>query len=372
MIVKYVRMPIEKESPEQLGYGKIKNNLTETSVRDRNIKDLGITLDDILLPYGDHLGDLKLRKLIAIQSGLTDPDCVIVTSGAASALFIVASSLLEPGDHMIVMHPNYGTNIATPEAIGADISYLKLDFEGKFKVDFEQLESMIRCNTKYISLTNPHNPTGVMMGYEDIKKAIAIAEKHDVLLLIDETYRDMFKSEVLPVAASLSSNVISIASLSKTYGIPGIRIGWVVCQDKKIIEMLLAAKEQICICGSVIDEYIAYIALSQKEEWIKENDAIVASRFAVLKEWVEREKLIEWVEPQAACTCFVRISKNIDVDLDKFYQILNEKYGTYVGPGHWFGFDDSYMRIGYAWPLHDELLNGLESISAAIRESMAI
>ena len=156
---------------------------------------------------------------------------MIVTGGAASALFLVASSLLEPGDHMIVARPNYGTNIATPEAIGADISYLDQKFEEGFRVDIEKLESLIRPDTKYISLTNPHNPTGTMMGLRELKRVIAIAEKHGVRLLVDETYRDMFKDERLPVAASLSKKVISISSLSKTYGIPGIRIGWAVCQD---------------------------------------------------------------------------------------------------------------------------------------------
>ena len=367
--MQYARMAIEKESPEQFGYEKIKNNLTETSVRDRNIKDLNLVIDDLLLPYGDHLGDVRLRKLIAEQSGLDDPDCVIITGGAASALFLVASSMLEPGSHMIVARPNYGTNLATPEAIGADISYLDQTFEEGFRVDAEKLEKMVRPDTKYISLTNPHNPSGTMMSLAEVKKVIAIAEKHDVWLLMDETYRDMFKDEVLPVNASLSKKVISISSLSKTYGIPGIRIGWAVCQDKEMIEKLLCAKEQVCIGGSVVDEYIGYVALSQKKEWIVKNDALIAKHFEIVKNWAENDEFIEWVEPQAACTCFLRIKESAGVNVKAFYKILNEKYGTYVGPGHWFGFDDRYMRIGYAWPLEDELKAGLESISAAIREA---
>ena len=368
--MKYVRMAIEKESPEQLGYGKIKNNLTETSVRDRNLKDLGLVLDDLLLPYGDHLGDPRLRKMIAGQSGIADPDSVLVTGGAASALFLVATSLLESGDHMVVVRPNYGTNIETPKAIGADISYLDLVFEEGFRVDLKKLESMIRPDTKYISLTNPHNPTGTMMSLAQLKEVIGIAEKHDKWLLIDETYRDMFKGEVLPVAASLSKKVISVSSLSKTYGIPGVRIGWAICQDRAMMDLLLCAKEQVCIGGSVVDEYIGYVALSQKKEWIAENDATIKRRFEIVKEWIENEDLMEWVEPQAASTCFPRIKSSVDLDIEKFYQIMNHKYGTYVGPGHWFGQDKRYLRIGYAWPLDDELKEGLAGISAAIREAM--
>ena len=368
--MKYVRMFIEKESPEQLGYDKIKNNLTETSVRDRNIKDLGLVLDDILLPYGDHLGDPRLRDIIAQQSGVDDSNDVLVTAGAASALFLIASSLLEPGDKMIVARPNYGTNIETPRAIGADISYLDQKFEDGFKVDIDKLKSMIKPDTKYISLTNPHNPTGTMMSLSELKEVIAIAEKNNVWLLIDETYRDMFKDEVLPVAASLSDKVISISSLSKTYGIPGIRIGWTVCRDKKMNDLLLCAKEQVCIGGSVVDEYIGYVALSQKTEWIKQNDATIADRFAVVKEWIEQEEYMEWVEPRAACTCFPRIKPEVEVDVENVYRLMNEKYGTYVGPGHWFEQSKRYMRIGYAWPLHDELARGLRSISDSVKESL--
>ena len=368
--MKYVRMSIEKESPEQFGYEKIQNNLTETSVRDRSLKDLGIVLDDILLPYGDHLGDPRLRKTIADQSDIADPDCVLVTGGASSALFLVASSLLQPGDHMIVARPNYGTNIATPEAIGADISYLDQVFEEGFKVDIKKLESMIRPDTKYISLTNPHNPSGTMMSLAELKEVIEIAEKHDKWLLIDETYRDMFKNGYLPVAASLSTKVISISSLSKTYGIPGIRIGWVICQDKAMMDLLLSAKEQVCIGGSVIDEHIGYVALSQKKEWIVQNDKTIARRFNIVKNWIENEEFMEWIEPQGACTCFPRIKPSVDVDIEKFYQVLNDAYGTYVGPGHWFAQDRRYLRIGYAWPLDDELKKGLAGISSAIREAM--
>jgi aspartate/methionine/tyrosine aminotransferase len=144
----------------------------------------------------------------------------------------------------------------------------------------------------------------------------------------------------------------------------------VICQDKEIMDLLLCAKEQVSLGGSVVDEYIGYVVLSQKEEWIPQNDATIASRFAIVKEWIENEELVEWVEPRAACTCFPRIKPSVNVDIDVFYRIMNEKYGTYVGPGHWFNQDRRHMRIGYGWPFEDELKKGLAGISAAIREAM--
>ena len=161
--MKYIRMPIEKESPEQLGYDKIKFNLTESSVRDRLLSDLNMDVNDILLCYGDHVGNPALREIISTGNDNLKPDNVLVTAGASAALFIVATSLLKKGDHIIVVRPNYATNIETPKAIGCDITYLDLTFESGFEINLNELESLIRPETKFISLTYPHNPTGVMI-----------------------------------------------------------------------------------------------------------------------------------------------------------------------------------------------------------------
>ena len=141
--MKYRRMPIEEESPEQLGYDKIRFNLTESSVRDRSLADLGIEVGDMVLFYGDHVGNDVFRELIVAQSGGAGGDVsrddVLVTAGAAQALFIIATSLLDKGDHLVVIRPNYATNIETPRAIEADISYLDLTFEEGFRIDPDKL-----------------------------------------------------------------------------------------------------------------------------------------------------------------------------------------------------------------------------------------
>src|SRR5450755_3652505 len=132
--MRYRRMPIEVESPEQLGYDTITNNLSESSVSDRRLADLGLdlgsmsSLDDLLLCYGDHLGDPMLRDAIAGGSGVRADD-VLVMPGAAAALFATATSLLEPGDHGVVVRTNYATNLETPRAIGADLDPVDLAFD---------------------------------------------------------------------------------------------------------------------------------------------------------------------------------------------------------------------------------------------------
>ena len=272
--MKYRRMPIEEESPEQFGYDRIRYNLTESSVRDRSLADLGIELGDLLLFYGDHAGNEGLRDLVAEQSGgaaggVTRDD-VLVTAGAAQALFIIATSLLDKGDHLVVIRPNYATNIETPRAIEADVSFLDLTFEDGFRIDPEKLMALVTPRTKYVSITLPHNPTGVMMGEADLRSLVGRVESAGCRLLVDETYREMTFGEPLPVAATLSERAISVSSLSKTYGIPGIRTGWLVCRDAGLMKTFLAAKEQIGICGSVVDEEIAARAFARREAWLAE------------------------------------------------------------------------------------------------------
>ena len=366
--LKYVRMPIEAESPEQFGYGNIKYNLSESSVRDRTLKDMGIVVDDALLYYGDHEGIPKLREVIAKRSGLNSKD-VIVTAGASTALFMIATSFLERGDHMVVARPNYATNIETPKAIGADISYLDLKFEEGYLVDPKKLEALIRPNTKYVSLTNYHNPTGTQIPDDVIKEIISIVESKGCYLLMDETYREMAYDQLPVVAATLSDRVISVSSMSKTYGIPGIRIGWLATKNKALFDQFLCAKEQIGICGSVIDEEIAYKMLSQADEWLLENGKHIKRAFEYTKSWIAQEEYMEWVEPKGGVVCFPRVKESAGVDMDKFYTLLLEKYKTYVGPGHWFEQSRNHMRIGFAWPLFDELTAGLANISKALRDA---
>ncbi len=374
--MKYRRMPIEEESPEQFGYDRIRCNLTESSVRDRSLADLGIDLGDMLLLYGDHVGNETFRDLVAEQSGGeasgVSRDDILITAGAAQALFIIATSLLDKGDHVVVIRPNYATNIETPRAIEAEVTYLDLAFSDGFRIDPEELMARVTPRTRYVSITVPHNPTGVMMSDADLRCLVAQVESAGCRLLVDETYREMTSGAPLPVAATLSERAISVSSLSKTYGIPGIRTGWLVCRDGELMKTFLAAKEQIGICGSVVDEEIAARAFAQRGTWLPELHAFIARQLGVVKKWMAGEEMMEWVEPSGGVVCFPRIKPEVPVDVDEFYRVLGEVHGTYVGPGHWFEQDRRHMRIGYAWPLPDELERGLAAISGSIRAALTI
>lgn len=365
--MKYVRMPIEIESPEEQGYDTIRFNLSESSMRDRKLSDLGVKWEDLVLAYGAHKGAPGLRALVAANAGggLTEAN-VLTTAGAAGALFIIATTLLEKGDHLVVIRPNYATNLETPRAIGCEISTLDLTLEQGFKFDAAALAKLIRPTTKLISITTPHNPTGVSLDERVLRDIAALAEKHGIRLLVDETYREMSFVPKAPVAATLSDLAISVASVSKSYGIPGVRVGWLISRDTKLLERFLAAKEQIGICGSIIDEHIAEAAVAQSKQWLATVSHELEAGIATVAAWIQREPRMEWVRPQGGCVCFPRIRADAGIDIAKFYDVLQREHAACVGPGHWFEMDKRFMRIGFGWPLPDELKGGLAAISASL------
>ena len=363
--MRYRRMPIESESPEELGYGKIRCNLAESSVFDSKWSELGISLGDLTLAYTDHLGHPGLRRLIAEMYPGISPGDVLVTAGASAALFITVTSLLEKEDQLLVQFPNYATNLETPFAIGCEIIRCELKFENDFRLSVPEIEKQITPRTKLISVTNPHNPTGATISAEQLDELVKLAEKKNCFLLVDETYRDLSFGEKIPLAAGLSDRVISISSISKAHGLPGLRIGWLITKNKNLQEIFLAAKEQIFICNSAVDEEIVFQYLrssAARTALIREH---VKKNFSIVESWMENNAFLEWIKPAGGCICFPRFRKEIHIDLPAFYKTLYEKYGTYVGFGHWFGMDDRYMRIGFGWPEENELREGLAAIITA-------
>jgi aspartate/methionine/tyrosine aminotransferase len=370
--MKYRRMPIEIESPEQLGYDTIKNNLSESSYTDAFLRETGIAdagLQDLLLCYGPHAGHEGLRELVVQGSPDLDKQDVLLTIGAAGALFIIASTLLEAGDELVVVTPNYATNIETPRAIGASIRFVDLQFDDGFALDSKKLRQIVTPKTKYISVTYPHNPTGVCLSDMEMKELVSVAQENNAWLLVDETYRDMVFGEKLPMAAAYGDRVISVSSLSKAYGLPGIRMGWIVCRNQQLMETFLAAKEQIHICGSVLDEEVAFRYMQHRSRHFEKIGAAIREKFGIVKTWMNGQDGFEWVEPAGGCVCFPRVRRPASVDMKRFYEILLGKYETYVGPGHWFDMPKHYMRIGFGWPAKMQLAEGLTALGKSLEEA---
>lgn len=352
-------MPIEIESPEELGYDTIANNLSESSCADMTLADLEIDGDvsRLLLQYGDHMGLPRLRE--HLTENVLDVEDVLITSGAAPALFIVATALLNADEHLVVVRPNYATNLETPRALGADISFVDLRFEDGWELDLDRIAADLRQDTKLVSVTLPHNPTGTTFAPDTLRALVAMVEAHPVArLLVDETYRELAYDAPLPLAASLSPRVIGVSSVSKTYGLPGLRTGWITCRDAELMTTFLAAKEQILLAGSIIDEELTARVFDVRKRVLPPIMAKAARHRQLVIDWIAGQDVFEVVTPQAGVICFPRIRAEHAVDPDRFYDALLGTYGTYVGPGHWFGQDRRGFRLGYGWPKTTELEAG--------------
>ena len=361
------RMPIERDAPEEHGYDKIRANLCESSFTDLRLGELGLALDELVLLYGDHRGHPGARAAIADDAPGLAADDVLLTTGAALALFLIHATLLGPGDEVVVAAPNYGTNLETPRQLGAGVVELPMTFEDGFRVDVARLAGLVTARTRLISLTTPHNPSGVELPLATLREVIAICERAGCKLLLDQTYRDLSRTERLPLAAALSPACLSVSSLSKTDGAPGIRFGWIACADRDLMERLLAAKEQIVLTGSVLDEAVGYELLRRRPERLPVIRARLAPRFAHVRSWMADHPHLEWVEPTGGVTGLPRLRAPWAHLAPAFHARLRER-AVWVGPGEWFGMDARYFRLGWGWPEPDELALGLAEIDATLAE----
>jgi aspartate/methionine/tyrosine aminotransferase len=343
-------------------------DIGESAVKTLSVKDVDIDLDTVLLRYGYHSGHPDLRAVIAQQYPGLSGDQIIVMTGASEANFVVVSALVKPGDHVIIEHPNYPSLYEVPRSLGCDVSLLRLKFENQFKPDLNELERLITPQTKLVSMTHPNNPTGSMISEKDLRRIVDLVESYDTFLLFDETYRHMGSDDkLLPPAASLSPNVVSIASMSKCYGLPGIRTGWLATSSPYILDSAVAIREQLSISNNSLSEQIALSVLRRKEEFLTGARGQIELNLELVADWMSKQSDIEWVYPEVGVVCFPRIKKDLDVNPEKLYRLLAEKYRTFVVPGRCFEMGERHFRIGYgADP--EKIETGLSRLNEALKE----
>ena len=363
--MRWRRMPMEEESPEEFGYEKIKANLAESSMRDRTFKELDAKLDELVLLYGDHRGHRGAREILATEARVAADD-VLLCAGAAMALCVVHTTLLGPDRHLVVVRPNYATNLETPFAIGCDTTFIDLTFDAGYRIDVDVIARAITPQTRLVSITTPHNPTGVETDEHTLRALVAICEERGCHLLVDQTYQDMTDQAPLPMVAGWSDRCITVGSVSKTYGVPGLRSGWLISTDSSLMTRCLAAKEQIVLTGSMVDEALCFAVLQKRAQWLPGVKEHILGQRAMVQAFMRDEKRLEWVRPTGGVTAFPRVRESVPFDGARFYHTLQHDYGTMVGPGHWFGQPDRCFRLGYGYPTASELSWGLVAISKSL------
>lgn len=351
------------------------HNLAETCVDSMTVEELlemtGRT-DEIMhhilkmqMSYGDIEGSPKLVEGIQSLYKQVNPKQVTVTHGAIGANALTMFALIEPGDRVISVLPTYQQHYSIPEAYGADVKILQLKPENDFLLDLDELKSYVNDNTKLICINNPNNPTGALMDEAFLKEIVKIAKTVDAYIICDEVYRglDHEGSGFTTSIVDLYDKGISSGSISKTFSLAGLRIGW-LAGPEEFIELVNRRRDYTTISCGRIDDYLAGIALEHKDKIIERNHKIVRDNIKILDEWVENEPLITYVKPKSGTTAFLKY--DIDMPSEEFCVKLLASKGVMLVPGTALDME-GFLRIGYAFSPVDLKL-GLTKLSEFLKD----
>jgi len=262
------------------------------------------------LSYVPTWGTPELRAAIAATYDAVEPDDVLVFAGAEEGMFWALQELVGPGDHAIVTVPNYQSAESVPRATGATVDGLVLRAEDGWAPDLDALEALLRPETRLIAINFPHNPTGAVPDRATMVRLAALCDERGIRLFSDEVYRglELDPSRTLPQAADLSETALSLNVMSKAYGLPGLRIGWIACRDHALLERLEQRKHYTSICNAGPSERLATIALAAAEPILARNRAIIAENLplfdAFFAAWPDH---FDWVRPQGGCVAYPRL-----------------------------------------------------------------
>jgi aspartate/methionine/tyrosine aminotransferase len=342
-------------------------DLAESFGPDLSLHDV-LDSDDITLSYGTPAGDPRLRALIAERHG-AGADDVVVTTGGMHALFLLAFILCEPGDEAVASAPLFPLARTVLESVGARIGTVKLDFERRYQPNLDDIRAALSDRTKLVSLASPQNPSGVAIPPGTIGEISKAMQQTcpKAWLLIDETYREAVYGDdpIVPSALGLGPNIVSVASLSKCHGAPGLRIGWAVTRDRALREQLIVGKFSTVVSCSAVDEALAIRVLAQSQQRRRDHFAAGLVRTA---DWArENARRVEWVRPDAGSICCVRLRRDVfdDAAVSRFYDELTVQ-GVRVANGAWFGDEMRVFRLGFGLLPLPELEKALAGVSVAL------
>jgi len=302
---------------------------------------------NLWLGYTESLGNPALRKEIAqLYNGAAAED-VIVFSGAEEGIFVFINALLNPGDQVIVQTPCYQSLSEVARSIGCTVAEWEMKPDDNWELDLEWLKQNITPSTKAIILNFPNNPTGYCPSHKTFQTIIEIARQHNIFLFSDEVYRwlEYSKENRLPAACDIYERGVSLGVMSKSFGLPGLRIGWIVTKDRGLFDKIAAFKDFTTICNSAPSEFFALLALRNKAYILKRNLDIISSNLELLESFFKKySHRFSWVKPKAGPLIFPCL--NQVQDGESFYQDLLNKKGVLLAPGSQFNYSSRYFRLG--------------------------
>ncbi|MCG7494242.1 aminotransferase [Thalassobius sp. Cn5-15] len=353
---------------------KCELNLAETCVTAMTLGDLvelsgqgdalWPQLTSMQMTYGAIEGSDRLRDAICGLYDHQTRDNILTTHGTIGANSLVHQTLVARGDHVISVVPTYQQHYSIPESIGAEVELLHLRAENDFLPDLEELRQMVRPDTRLIAINNPNNPTGALMDRACLAQIVEMARSVDAWLLCDEVYRgiDQVGDGMTAAIADLYDKGISTASMSKAYSLAGLRVGW-IAGPKELLHDVLLHRDYNTISVGKIDEFLAAIALENRDKILSRSRQITRDNLAILDHWIAAEPLINWVKPKSGTTALLRY--DLDMSSRDFCVTLLQEEGVLLTPGSAMDME-GWLRIGYTNPTED-LKAGLKRLSSFLK-----
>lgn len=333
-------------------------NLTESGVHPVTLAELldgdPTKVERLLateLNYPQANGLIELRENIAALYPGSTPDNILVTVGCAEANFITLQTLLAAGDEIVIMLPNYMQIWGLAHNFGLQVKTFHLNPEQGWAVDIDELNAVVSDQTKLIAVCNPNNPTGYILTEAEMEAIVAAAERVGAWLLADEVYggAERLTDTQTPSFWGRYDKVLAMNSLSKAYGLPGLRLGWVVGPENTVDE-IWARHEYTAISTTMLANKLATIALSPqvRPRLLQRTRDYIRQGFPILDSWLEdHEGIFTMVPPQAAAIAFTRY--HLDINSTEFTERLRQEKSVLLVPGDHFGLD-RYLRISYGLP----------------------
>jgi len=302
--------------------------------------------------YIETYGSPELRLAVADSYKKLSSENILAFAGAQEGIYVAMHCILQEDDHAIIITPNYQSSETIPASI-CEVSGVGLEADNNWDLDLQKIKDAIRPNTRLISINFPHNPTGKVISIETLNDLINIAREQDIYLFSDEVYRLMERSEGirLPQIADIYEKGLSLNVMSKSYGLPGLRIGWIASQDLELLDKMEKMKHYLSICNSSPSEFLAVIALKSSANILKRNHKIIENNLKLLNSFFTQHRdLFEWNEPDGGCIGYPKYLGSEGVMT--FCERLLEEHGIMLLPGTIYKSaigptPNNHFRVGY-------------------------
>jgi len=317
--------------------------------------------NNLWLGYTETKGHPELRREIATTYDQLTPEDLLVCTGAQEPIFLFCQAMLSAGDEVIVQTPCYQSVQSIPESMGCKVSDWMVQYEdGKPVFDLGDLQKMITNKTKVIFINTPHNPTGFHFSKDEQLALIEIARKHNIIIFSDEVYRELEHQPQYTISGfgDIYENGVSLGVMSKAYGLPGLRIGWLATKNQEILEKIAVLKEYTTICNSAPSEFLAGVGLRNRKTLLTKNLDIINKNLPIYDAFFTKySDLFSWYRPNAGPIAFVKMKFSED-DMVFAEKALKEK-SILLLPGGIYDYP-GYFRIGFGRHAIPEALNVFE------------